>query len=147
VTATNHVITGAVIGAGLSNPFLALPVAFLSHILLDVIPHFGYEDHLDKKLKISLLIDLAFASSLLLLILLLQPQNWPLIFSCAVAAAILDLWWLPAFVRELKTGKRAKLDKVGQFLSDIQKYEKPAGIIIEAVWFVAMFILFLRLTA
>lgn len=43
MTATNHVLAGALIGAVLPLP-VALPVAFMSHFAMDKIPHFGIED-------------------------------------------------------------------------------------------------------
>lgn len=37
---TTHLITGAVIGKVTGNVYLTIPAAFLSHYLLDVIPHY-----------------------------------------------------------------------------------------------------------
>jgi len=39
MTATPHILAGAVIGKVLRRPWLAWPVAFVSHFLLDFIPH------------------------------------------------------------------------------------------------------------
>jgi hypothetical protein len=38
---TNHVLSGAVIGAATRNPWLAFPLGFASHLALDVAPHWG----------------------------------------------------------------------------------------------------------
>jgi hypothetical protein len=38
MTATNQVLTGAVLGMVLANPWVALPAAFLSHFVLDSVP-------------------------------------------------------------------------------------------------------------
>lgn len=43
VTATNHVLAGALLGSVLPLP-VALPVAFMSHFVMDKIPHFGTEE-------------------------------------------------------------------------------------------------------
>ena len=40
MTAPNHALTGALIGLTISNPALALPLAFLSHLVCDAIPHY-----------------------------------------------------------------------------------------------------------
>jgi len=38
-----HLLTGAAIVTKIHNPFLSLPLAFLSHYVLDFIPHIEYE--------------------------------------------------------------------------------------------------------
>lgn len=42
MTATNHALSGALIAAFLPPP-IAIPAAFLSHFVLDAIPHFGFK--------------------------------------------------------------------------------------------------------
>ena len=39
---TPHIIAGAVVAAKIWNPLLGLPLAFLSHFLLDALPHREY---------------------------------------------------------------------------------------------------------
>ena len=47
---TAHILVGAAIGAKLGNPFLIVPAAYLSHILLDAFPHWEYSiDGLDER--------------------------------------------------------------------------------------------------
>lgn len=41
--ALNHVLAGTAIGLVVKRPELAAPLAFLSHFLLDITPHFSYE--------------------------------------------------------------------------------------------------------
>ncbi len=48
MTATNHALSGALIGALLPLP-IAIPAAFLSHFVMDKIPHFGIEDEKRNK--------------------------------------------------------------------------------------------------
>ena len=43
MTATNHALSGALIGAILPLP-VAIPAAFMSHFVLDKIPHYGIDD-------------------------------------------------------------------------------------------------------
>ena len=38
---TNHVLSGAVIGAAVRNPWIAFPLGFASHLVLDAVPHWG----------------------------------------------------------------------------------------------------------
>jgi len=41
--ALNHVLAGTAIGLAVKRPEFAAPLAFLSHFLLDITPHFSYE--------------------------------------------------------------------------------------------------------
>lgn len=42
---TPHVIIGATIAAKIANPLISLPLAFLSHLVLDLVPHWNPELH------------------------------------------------------------------------------------------------------
>ena len=43
---TNHVLSGAVIGAAVRSPWAAFPLGFASHLALDAFPHWGkFRDH------------------------------------------------------------------------------------------------------
>ena len=43
---TNHVLSGAVLGAAVRNPWAAFPLGFASHLVLDAVPHWGqFRDH------------------------------------------------------------------------------------------------------
>lgn len=48
MTATNHALSGALIGAFLPLP-VAIPVAIASHFVLDAVPHFSVNHHLRNK--------------------------------------------------------------------------------------------------
>jgi hypothetical protein len=147
--AINHTVTGAAVGAAISNPWFALPAALLSHLVLDAIPHSGDKtrSHTDLRFKLELLTDAALSAGFLLTLALLQPPEWQLLVACGVLGAAPDLWWLPYWVMELKTGRLPKFDPIGKFLGWIQWSEKPWGYYIEAVWLVAALYTFFNLTA
>ncbi len=46
---TPHVVVGATIATKIGNPFLAIPLAFLSHFVLDKVPH--WNPHLNTEIK------------------------------------------------------------------------------------------------
>ncbi len=46
---TPHVVVGAAIATIIPNPFLAIPLAFLSHFVLDMTPH--WNPHISTELK------------------------------------------------------------------------------------------------
>ncbi len=49
VLETPHVVVGAAIAAKVVNPYLAIPLAFASHFVLDMVPH--WNPHLNTETK------------------------------------------------------------------------------------------------
>lgn len=147
--AINHTVTGAAIGAAVGNPWIALPAALLSHLVLDFIPHYDDERvaHTSLRFKLELAIDAALAAGFLLALALLQPPDWQLLIACGVLGAAPDLWWFPYWVVELKTGKLLPYDPIGKILEKIQWAQRPWGIYIESVWLVGALYAFFALTA
>ncbi len=146
--AINHTVTGALLGAVIGNPVIALPAALLSHLVLDAIPHSGggKGSHTTTWFKLELAVDAALSASFLLTIALLQLPQWPLLVACGILGAAPDLWWLPYWIWELQ-GRPRKFDPIGRFLARIQWYERPWGYGVELVWLVGSLYLFLMVTA
>ncbi len=138
MTATNHVLTGAVVATYVHNPWIALPVALASHFALDMVPHFRYpgKSANDPKFLLTLAIDAALAASILLSLLVLQPSDFILLVACGVAAASPDLMWLYYLVYKKGKGE-AKWPFIVRFHAKIQR-ERYRYFAIEAVWFVVM---------
>jgi hypothetical protein len=143
--AINHTVTGAIIGAVVGTPELALPLAFFSHFVLDVLPHYGGEDLKSTQFKIELLVDASLSLAFLLAIFLLRIEQWPLIIGCGILAASPDLLWFPYWVLQL-IGKPRPFDPVSRFLAWIQWCERPWGIYVETVWLIATLYIFFRVT-
>lgn len=57
MTATAHALIGGAIAASISNPAIALPLASISHPILDMIPHWDLGVGWRKKNKITLLVE------------------------------------------------------------------------------------------
>lgn len=144
--AINHTVTGAVVGAAIGNPWLALPVALLSHFVLDMIPHSGGSSHTSLFFKLELVADAALSAAFLLAIVVLQVDQWPLLVACGILGAAPDLWWLPYWIRDLQ-GKPRKLDRAGRLMAAIQWSETKAGYIVEFIWFIGSLYVFFTLTA
>lgn len=64
MTATAHALVGGAIAASISNPAIALPLASISHPILDMIPHWDLGVGWRKKNKVTL-----FAESVLDLVI------------------------------------------------------------------------------
>lgn len=121
-------LSGAVIATLIPRPLFALPLAFISHFILDALPHYG-----NKTLRQPhwvILSDAIAAISVLAILVALSVQQLFLQVGCALIAASPDLLWLPAFVAELK-GKLKPLNKVEHFFNRIQWGERPWGFLVE----------------
>jgi hypothetical protein len=141
-------ITGALIGSAITSPVVALPIAFISHFVLDVLPHYG-DDSVSlasKQQKMIIGIDTAVAVSFFLLIILSHPAHWPVMVFAGILAMSPDLMWLPNYIRTLRGLEEKSLNIIMKIHKNIQWGERPWGLAVEAVWFavfVPMFILIL----
>lgn len=141
MTATNHVVTGAIIGATIHNPLLAIPVAFFAHFALDALPHFGMDkagiSHRSRTFLYILVADMAIALAVLISIVGLGLPSWPVLVACGIACASPDLMWLWPWIHEVQGHEKQSMGKVRSFHSRIQWCERPWGLAVEIVWFVA----------
>lgn len=147
--ATNHALTGAIIGLTVQNPWVALPAAFLSHFVCDFIPH--HDDPsipMGSKTEIRLLIlDALGAVIVASYLFVLRPEAWFVACWAAFLATSPDLMWIPRFIQRVRTGKdiepRNWLEK---FHARIQHWARPWGAYVEAVWAVVAVLLLANLT-
>jgi hypothetical protein len=157
MTATNHALTGAAIAMLVKRPELAIPAAFLSHFVLDAVPHYNppnmtkkyfknYQDAWNKKLKLKSFRIIFTADMLLFLVVLLTvpllaPSHVsPLtVFFSAVAAAAPDFdGGLKFLLRQfgLLRKKTKDNDWFSRYHIAVQWMERPWGIYVELVWLV-----------
>lgn len=139
MTATNHALTGAIIGLTVANPVGAAIAAFVSHYVCDAIPHYGSRD---DRLKSGYKFMLYLAADALLCVLLVamlaisRPDAWLLTAVCAFLATSPDLFWINRYRLALQN-KPWRPNLYSRFASKIQWFERPIGAAVEAVWFVA----------
>lgn len=146
--ATNHALTGAVIGIAVANPLVALPAAFASHFVCDLIPH-----HDDPRIPsgsrtevIVLVLDCLGAVGVATFLFVLRPEAWFLACWCAFLATSPDLMWIPRFIYRLKHHKDIlPTNPIARFHSAVQPFVSPAGAIVECVWAGMMIVLLAKL--
>jgi hypothetical protein len=146
VTATNHAATGALIAMAVKQPWLAIPFAFLSHFILDAIPHFGiHEDDVIKRNGHWLFRTVVAADVLLAVTLFIalpiagrHTVAWGLILACMTSAFLPDATWIYRYFGEIRTKLARPHGWYDWFHQKIQWSEKPWGLIIEIVWFSAI---------
>jgi len=141
MTATNHALTGAVIAVTIKRPELAIPLAFVSHFVLDALPHFGvHEDDVLRRNKSKLFrsvigIDIVVLVALLILMpLSMHGVPWWVLELAMLAAVAPDLIWVFRFIRETRTKQWRPGSWFARFHQAIQRIEKPWGLAIEGIW-------------
>ncbi len=136
MTGFNHIATGAVIALAVKQPAIALPLAFVSHFVLDGLPHYGVpmdRRHEYASLKRMLVID-AVCSGLLVVAMILLTRSW-LVVGCMLAAFSPDSVWGFKLAYDKLNGRRYSLprDVFSRFHKKIQWGERPLGWVIELV--------------
>lgn len=154
MTATNHALTGAIIGLSVGSPLIALPAALLSHFVCDAIPHFS-----DPKLKAGsrdfasyLICDALGAVAVALFLTILRPEAWFLACWCAFLATSPDLMWAGSFFRAQKSKKKdadivLPAHRLARFHDRIQWFAKPIGAGVEYVWAGGALVILAKLVA
>ena len=151
MTATNHALTGAAIALAVKKPEFAIPLAFISHFVLDALPHYepkgiqsGLNSGIQKMKNPAFKIFLATDIFLFIIILTGGPiafsnhVQWWLILVCSFLGAAPDLTWGRHFYRA-KIGKKIiNPSSLSRFHIWVQWMERPWGIIVELVWFILM---------
>lgn len=142
-------MTGMAIAIAIKRPELALPAAFLSHFMVDILPHWdlkipGYRG----SWRSAALTDALAAIGIIIILSVLAPNhNW-LVFFGGMLAVLPDSMWLPHALRGEHSPRHEKklLHILRRWHSKIQRSESSIGIAVEVFWFVLMFLLFIRLT-
>lgn len=134
--ATNHALTGAVLGALLPLP-LAIPAAFASHFILDTLPHYGIKPKLRNKSKTYKLIVVADITIALIGSLGLALLNKWQMNLCAWIAWSPDLFWV-VYVLNHKDLQIIPKNWFTRLHLKIQWAEWPWAIAVEAVLFAAL---------
>jgi hypothetical protein len=143
MTAINHALTGAVIGLVITNPVVALPLAFVSHFVCDAIPHYDMPGTPGERIVSSRLIREQIIGGALLCFLLVvvlyisQPVHWWVAALGAFLAASPDLLWIPRWLEARRTGvDPGPQGWFRRFHAKIQWKTGPKLIWLEAIWFV-----------
>jgi hypothetical protein len=144
MTATNHTITGVLIGLTIPQPVIAVVVAVLSHFVLDALPHYSDPKLHGKKLIPILTLDASVALIVLGSMVVVQPQHWLLAIVCGIAAASPDLMWFPLWLCEVLGRPKKPLNAIQRFHSKIQWAEKPYNYHYEFIWFIASLFLLVK---
>lgn len=144
MTATNHALTGALIGLSSGNPSLAVPAALVSHFICDALPHFGAGKKSINQTWFSYLLaaEAGICFLIVAVLFLLKPEHWLLGAVCAFVATSPDFMWVKSYLHAKQgLGPVKHTSAVLRFHAWIQWFERPIGIVFEVAWAVLALIL------
>lgn len=155
MTGFNHGITGAVIALSVKNPYVAVPLSFVSHYFQDLIPHWDYGVSrktdktgifFTKKFNLTLLADFCLSVALMVVLALLFPAHKWLIWACMIAAASPDLAWgyYRLYTEHLKK-RKVHYDPVARLHIFVQWSQTKAGGLVEIAWAITSIVIILNL--
>lgn len=133
MTGTNHMLAGSIIGAVVASP-VVIPLAFVSHFMLDMLPHYGIDDSMkraeDVVWKFDVVLIIVFSSYVSLVSF--DAKAWALVG--AVTAVLPDFAWVYRFAIKERFGAKqpvASKNRFNQFHKNIQKRESTKMLWIE----------------
>ena len=125
--ATNHALTGALIGSFLPLP-VALPAAFASHFVMDCLPHYGVlPDHRNTSKTYRLIVTCDVLVALTGALGLAVLHKWHM-EAGAWTAWSPDLLWVVYFFTHEKSLRIDPKNNFMRFHLAIQQWERPWGI-------------------
>jgi hypothetical protein len=132
MTGLNHMLTGTAIALAVRQPILAVPLAFLSHFILDAIPHFDHPlYHYGSRYFVFIMAsDAVISLSAVTIIMLLVPQMSGVIALGAFFAILPDFGWLYYYRHNRPQWWFFR------FHSKIQWFERPPGALVEASYLI-----------
>lgn len=134
MTATAHALVGGAIASTIPDPSIGLSLSFISHPLLDLIPHWDFGANWKKKSRMRLFIeatlDLGFGF-VVAYILFGQNINFWYFTACIVSSEILDVLEAPYWILGWRF---APFSWVYNIQSNLQgKAKLPLGIITQII--------------
>ena len=141
-------MTGAVVAIAVKQPLLALPAAFLSHFVIDMLPHWDYKlPKFPRARRLVIGLDLLISAWLLVLLAVILPESGWLAFFGGFLAIAPDAMWLPYILHggQSPVHKNNLLHWTRRFHLKIQRSETSKGALVEAIWLVLMVLVLARI--
>ncbi len=141
MTGLNHVTTAAVVALAVKEPALVLPLAVLSHFVLDALPHYGIvyaERSKYPSFKRIMALD-STLTPLMIVSVFLITDSWLVAAAMLLAISPDFVWFIKyGYDRMLEREFTLPQDHFSRFHKKIQWGERPWGWTLELVWLVVM---------
>lgn len=134
MTATAHALIGASLAVKITNPYIGIPLAIISHFAADLVPHWDAgTNHKNKsltRLKLEATLDVLLGFGLVFLIFrnLVDPIY---LFAMVIAAQSPDWLEAPSWMFGLKIPPFSWLDWLGHNLQS--RMQLPWGLVTQVV--------------
>lgn len=144
MTLTNHFMTGVGIAVVANNPYITLPLALVSHYLLDSLPHYGFKDY-DSRNRL-IFYSMIVADLIIFTLVMKSFISWSIpawYYIAGIFAYLPDFAWYYTWTVTEKFGSFAPNHKsrLNKFHIKIQRYERLWGLIPEIIYGTILFIL------
>lgn len=130
MTVANHILTGVGISMVVRQPALATVFALMSHIVLDVLPHYG-QDVFERMQKVYIADAIVSVLIAVAVLLLIHDPATPVLMACMFAAYIPDIVWIRYFFTEWRLGQQVPHGWFARIHHGIQWGERPWGMLVE----------------
>lgn len=148
MTATGHALIAALIAAKFHNPALAIPLAFTSHIVLDLVPHWDSGTHHRSKTRHRLFAEAAldviisFFAAGFLYGPILGQTNYVYLYICVFFAQLPDWVMAPSLIFNSKFSLFTAARSFGSKTNT--KLDKPWGIITQIAAVIIVYVLLFK---
>lgn len=146
----NHLLAGSIIAITIKNPAIVLPLAFISHFLMDALPHYGYagqKGYVEALKHRMSYVSTIFSVMLCVIvgIILIVNSKWLALGAGLLAMSVdfIGVWNYLAFEKHGSSGRNILAKMHVGFHRRIQWCERPWGIYIEVAVFAVLFWLLL----
>ncbi len=123
---TPHILVGGVIVKSIPNPLISIPLAFLSHLIFDSIPHWDFSPSLKPKIMLYMFVDYA-VGIIFLFWLSLGDTNQILIILGGISATLPDFTSVSLRLLNLRFLKAMPLNTFHSFHMKVQNRSKSWG--------------------
>lgn len=141
MTATAHALIGGAIAAAIPEPAIGLPLAFISHPIADMIPHWDLGWGWRKKLKSTLFLESAFDLTLGIVLAFLifgSGVNSYYLLGAIFAAELLDILQAPYWLLNWRFPPFSWVYKIQHSMQG--KAKLPWGILTQAATVITLVI-------
>lgn len=134
MTATAHALVGAVLASKIVNPAIGIPAAFISHFVMDAVPHWDFGTNWRQKSKLRLYIesaiDVIFGFSLVF-ILFRNLADPVYLWSMVIFAQLPDWLEVPAWYFNIKMAPFTWAQKLQDVIHN--KLALPWGLAVQGI--------------
>ncbi|HMS22161.1 MAG TPA: hypothetical protein PKA38_00160 [Candidatus Levybacteria bacterium] len=152
MTATGHALVATILIAKFNNPYIGLPLAFASHFVCDIIPHWDAGTHHAEKTKkrlfyeASLDVIISVIVSILVYTYVFGQTNYLYLFTAIFLSQLPDWLTAPYFILNIKdplVGWSKYVYKLQHAMN--VRLDKPWGILTQVGAIILLYLLLFRI--